>query len=67
MPKIIELEEVQRLIADGAQVLDVMSREAYEDSHLPGAVHISLKELDQRSVARLDRDRPIIAYCSDYQ
>jgi hypothetical protein len=28
MPKMIELEEVQRLIGDGAQVLDVMSRKA---------------------------------------
>jgi rhodanese-related sulfurtransferase len=67
MPKMIELEEVRRLIAERAHVLDVMSREAYEDSHLPGAIHISLKELDEQSTARLDRDRPVITYCSNYQ
>jgi rhodanese-related sulfurtransferase len=67
MPKMIELDEVQRLVADGAQLLDVMSRAAYEESHLPGAIHISLKELDEASAARLDRDRPVITYCSDYQ
>lgn len=67
MPKTIELEEVQRLIADGAQVLDVMSRGEYEDSHLPGAIHISLKELDEQRAARLDRGRPVITYCYDYQ
>ena len=69
MPKMIELDEVQRLLGEGAQLLDVMSREAYEDSHIPGANHISLKELDERSiaVAQLDRGRPIITYCSDYQ
>jgi rhodanese-related sulfurtransferase len=67
MPTMIELEEVQRLLGEGAQLLDVMSREAYEHSHLPGAIHISLKELDKQSTARLDRDRPIITYCSDYQ
>ena len=67
MPKMIELDEVQRLIADGAQLLDVMSRSEYEESHLPGAIHISLKELDETSAARLDRDRPVIAYCYDYQ
>lgn len=67
MPKMIELDEVRRLIAEGAQVLDVMSLEAYEDSHLPGAIHISLKELDEQGVARLDRDRPVITYCSNYQ
>jgi len=67
MPKMIELDEVRRLTADGAQVLDVMSSEAYEDSHLPGAIHISLKELDEARVARLDRDRPVITYCSNHQ
>ena len=67
MPKMIDLEDVQRLLGKGAQLLDVMSREAYEDSHLPGAIHISLKELDEQSAARLDRDAPIITYCSDYQ
>jgi rhodanese-related sulfurtransferase len=67
MPKMIELHEVQRLLGEGAQLLDVMSRKAYEDSHIPGAIHISLKQLDERSVAQLDRDRPIVTYCSDYQ
>lgn len=67
MPKMIELEEVQRLIGEGAQVLDVMSRSEYEDSHLPGAIHISLKELDEQSTAALDRGRPVITYCYDYQ
>jgi rhodanese-related sulfurtransferase len=67
MPKMIELDEVQRLLGEGAQLLDVMSRKAYEHSHLPGAIHISLKELDEQSTARLDRDQPIITYCSDYQ
>ena len=67
MPTMIELGEVQRLLGEGAQLLDMMSREAYEYSHLPGAIHVSLKELDEQSAARLDRERPIITYCSDYQ
>jgi rhodanese-related sulfurtransferase len=67
MPKMIELEEVQRLIGEGAQVLDVMSRSEYEDSHLPGAIHLSLKELDEQTAAALDRGRPVITYCYDYQ
>jgi rhodanese-related sulfurtransferase len=67
MPQTIELGDVQRLVEDGAQLLDVMSRSEYEDSHLPGAVHISLKELDAQSATKLERDRPVIAYCYDYQ
>ena len=44
-----------------------MSRSEYEDSHLPSAIHISIKELDEQSVAGLDRGRPVITYCFDYQ
>jgi rhodanese-related sulfurtransferase len=63
----IDLEEVRRLIEEDAQLLDVMPRESYEESHLPGAINISLKELDEEAVARLDRSRPVVAYCFDYQ
>lgn len=37
------------------------------DSHLPAAINISLKELDADTATRLDRSRPVIAYCFDYQ
>jgi len=67
MPETIDLDNVQRLIGDGAQLLDVLSRSEYEESHLPGAFHSSLAELDARAAARLDRDRPVITYCADYQ
>jgi rhodanese-related sulfurtransferase len=66
MPKMIDREEVRRLVDEGAQLVDVLSRRQYEHSHLPGAIHISLKELDAQSAARLDRSRPVITYCSDY-
>jgi hydroxyacylglutathione hydrolase len=63
----IELEEVQRLLGEGAQLLDVLSDKEWADSHLPGAIHIPLTQLDAQSAAALDRDRPVIAYCYDYQ
>jgi hypothetical protein len=34
-----------------------MSRSEYDDSHLPGALHLSLKELDEQTAAALDRSR----------
>jgi rhodanese-related sulfurtransferase len=67
MPRVIDLDGVRRLVDDSAQLLDVMSRAEYEDSHLPGAIHISLKELDAQTADGLDRGRPVITYCSDYQ
>jgi rhodanese-related sulfurtransferase len=67
MPVQIELAETLRLVEQGAQLLDVLSRKEYEESHLPGAIHIPLQELDEASVAALDRGRPVIAYCYDYE
>jgi rhodanese-related sulfurtransferase len=67
VPKTTDLEGVKRLVEEGAQLVDVMSRAEYEDSHLPGAIHISLKELDEQTGGRLDRERPVITYCSDHQ
>jgi phage shock protein E len=67
MPKMIELDEVRRLIDCGAQVVDVLSRKEYEESHLPGAIHLPLTELDARTAASLARDRAVIAYCYDYE
>lgn len=63
----IDRTEVQRLLADGAQLVEVLPVEEYEDEHLPGATHLSLKELDRESAARLDRSRAIVVYCYDDQ
>ena len=52
---------------EGAQLVDVLPREEYEEEHLPGAINIPLKELDRETIARLNRDAPIIVYCHDYQ
>ena len=66
MPQAILLEDVRQLLDQGAHLLDVLSRKEYDNSHLPGAVHIALHELDETSTAALDRDVPVIAYCYDY-
>ena len=39
----------------------------YEDEHLPGAINIPLKALDRETTRLLDRGRPVVAYCYDYQ
>ena len=63
----IDREELQKLVADGAQLVEVLPREEYEDEHLPGAVNIPLKSLDAAEAKILDRDRPVVVYCHDYQ
>jgi len=60
-------DEVRRLLAEGAQLIEVLPAEEYVEEHLPGAVNIPLKELDRERVRELDRSRPVIVYCHDYQ
>ena len=67
MPTEIDREEVQRLLGEGAQLVEVLPAAEYREEHLPGAVSIPLKELDRAAVAQLERERPVIVYCHDYQ
>lgn len=62
MPTSIGREDVQRLSNEGAQLVDVLPPAEYEEYHLPGAVNIPLKTLDEKTTAGLDRDRPVIVY-----
>ncbi len=66
MPREIDRQEVQRFIAEGAQLVEVLPAEEYEEEHLPGAINIPLRRLARRA-DELDRDRPVIVYCHDYQ
>jgi rhodanese-related sulfurtransferase len=58
--------EVQRLVADAkAQLVEVLPTKAYEEEHLPGAIHLPLTELTRETAAKLRADRPVIVYCYD--
>jgi len=65
LPTEIDRHEVQRLLAAGAQLVDVMPDAEWDESHIAGAVHVPLKELRDLAPARLDTDRPVIVYCYD--
>ena len=67
MSTAIDRDQVQRLVAEGAQLVDVLPSEEYADAHLPGAIHLSLWDLDRRAAGRLERTRPVIVYCHDTQ
>jgi rhodanese-related sulfurtransferase len=67
MPTPIDREQVQQLVSQGAQLIDVLPPDEYESQHLPGAINIPLKVLDQKTTARRERTRPTITYCHDYQ
>ena len=67
MPIGIFRDDLHKLLEDGAQLIDVLPREEYEEEHLPGAISIPLKELNRETSARLQHDVPVIVYCHDYQ
>lgn len=67
MPTSIIREDVRRLLAQGAQLVDVLPAQEYHDLHLPGAISIPLKELNAMTTAELRQDAPVIVYCYDSQ
>jgi rhodanese-related sulfurtransferase len=67
MPTPIDRDQVQRLLERDAQLIEVLPEDEYEDEHLPGAINIPLKAIDRETTRQLDRNRPVIAYCYDYQ
>ena len=62
----IEIDRLRELLDAGAQLVEVLPAEEYEEEHLPGAVNIPLKTLDAQSTATLDKANPVVVYCWDY-
>jgi rhodanese-related sulfurtransferase len=65
MARTVELAGVRELLERGAQLLEVLPHEEYDELHLPGAINVPLKELDPQAAGRLDRERPVVVYCWD--
>jgi rhodanese-related sulfurtransferase len=66
MPTRVEVDRLRELLPAGAQLVEVLPADEYEDEHLPGAVSIPIQQLDASTAALLDRSRPIVVYCWDY-
>ncbi len=65
MPTEIDRGEVQKLMDRGAQLVEVLPPDEYEEDHLPGAISLPLRRLETEAVRILDRARPVIVYCWD--
>lgn len=55
-------EEAQKLIEEGAQLVDVRADHEWEAGRIPGAKHVALPELAERT-GEIDSDRPVVLYC----
>jgi rhodanese-related sulfurtransferase len=58
-------DEVRRLVAEGAVVVDVLPRREYQEFHIAGALNIPLAHLDHAAAARLSGER-VVVYCYDF-
>jgi rhodanese-related sulfurtransferase len=65
MPKDIDRAALQALLAQGAQLVEVLPANEYAEDHLPGAISVPLRHIDGDGTSGLDRNRPVIVYCWD--
>ena len=61
----VDREEVQDLLERGAQVVEVLSADEFEEEHLPGAINMPLRKIETDAASELTRDRPVLVYCWD--
>jgi len=61
----VDRNRVQEMVANGAQLVEVLPAKEYEEDHLPGAKSIPLRQINKDGAATLDRSRPLIVYCWD--
>ncbi len=56
-------QEAHQLVANGALLLDVRTREEFREHHLKGAVNIPVQELGARIGEAGSTERPVVVYC----
>jgi rhodanese-related sulfurtransferase len=65
VPRNIDGEGLRSLVAEGAQLVEVLPASEYSEDHLPGAINLPLRKLDAEARTTLDPGRPVIVYCWD--
>ena len=65
MPTEISRAELRELLQKGAQLVEVLPANEYEEDHLPGAINLPLRKLENQASQVLDPARPVIVYCWD--
>jgi len=67
MPRSIDRDEVERMVREErAQLVEVLPAAEFEEDHLPGAINLPLRKLEQGARGALDPRRPVIVYCWDF-
>ncbi|MFW2440210.1 MAG: rhodanese-like domain-containing protein [Arenicellales bacterium] len=62
----VTVEEVKELFDAGVVIVDVRSTRLHARRHIPGAIHLDLKDVyDEESLTAVaKKDEPLVIYCS---
>ncbi|HET7509087.1 MAG TPA: rhodanese-like domain-containing protein [Solirubrobacterales bacterium] len=58
----VSRDEARKMVADGAQLIDVRADHEWEVGRISGATHVPLPQLPER-LGEIDKDRPVVLYC----
>ncbi len=61
----VQRDAVRELIDRGAQVVEVLAAEEFEEDHLPGAINLPLRKVETDAERKLDKSAPVLVYCWD--
>jgi phage shock protein E len=61
----VKIEEAEKQLATGAQLLDVRTKEEWDEGHLKGAKLVTVTEdgFLEKAKATLDAKKPVVVYC----
>ncbi len=62
----VNVDEFQELIADAnVQLLDVRTRDEFDEGHIAGAIMVDVNESNfvEQAMLMLDKQRPVAVYC----
>ena len=61
----VKIEQVEKRLADGAQLLDVRTKEEWAEGHLKGAKLVTVTEdgFIEKAKAVLDPEKGVVVYC----
>lgn len=55
--------DYKKLLAEGAQIIDVRTAQEYKAGHIHGSINIPLQELNGK-LSKVKKDKPIITCCA---
>jgi rhodanese-related sulfurtransferase len=58
----VSREEAQKMVDEGAQLIDVRADHEWDMGRIEGATHLPLAELAERT-GEIDKDKPVVLYC----